>query len=155
MASEIKIGSATYRIGKKLSAMEQFHVTRRLGPALIICGVSFKMMLDGIDVPMENWMAVAGPVMEVVSRMSDEDVEYVIFTCMSVCERAQGGAGWAPVLAPGGRTMMFADMDQAEMIRLTIEVLRGNLENFAKGMFVDGNSTDESAVTDHPQGTRP
>lgn len=150
MAGEIKIGDATYRLGKKLSAMEQFHVTRRLGPALIICGVTVKMMMEGMEVTLTDWLGVAGPVMEVVSKMSDADVEYVIFTCLRACERAQGTSGWAPVVAPDGKQLMFADMDQMEMIRLTVEVLRSNLENFAKGMTVGENSTEDSVETVNP-----
>jgi hypothetical protein len=138
---EMTLAEHTYRIGvRKLSAMEQFHVTRRLGPALVVCGVGMKMVMEGMKVPMEDWVAVAGPVMEIVAAMKDEDVEYVVMTCLKSCERMQNAA-WAPLLTSDGKGFMFADMDQFEMIRLTVEVLFLNLSNFAKGMNADGSLT--------------
>jgi hypothetical protein len=140
MTQEVRLAGNTYRIGERpLSAMEQFHVTRRLGPALVVAGVTFKMILEGKNISMDDLVNVAGPVMQVVSHMSDEDVEYVIMKCLRTVDRQSGGA-WAPITTPDGKQFMFADMDQAVMVRLTIEVLQANLANFAKGMNDDGNS---------------
>jgi hypothetical protein len=142
----ITIGANTYRIGKRLNAMEQFHCSRRLGPALVVASVTFQDILSGRKLAMEDWVGVAGPVMEIVSHMSDEDVEYVIFTCLSVVERAQGSAGWAPVIAPDRKTLLFADMDQFELIRLTVEVMQINLQNFMRGMEGAANLSEGSPM---------
>lgn len=156
MPSEpITLDGRQYRIGeRKLSAMEQFHVTRRLGPAVVIAGVSLKMILDGKNVSMDAFAGVAAPVMDVISHMSDEDVEYVIYKCMRCVERMQGGV-WAPVTSPSGKDFMFADMDQAAMIRMTWEVLQVDLANFARGMDDGGSLTEESAATDRPRASFP
>lgn len=143
----ITIGANQYRIARKLNAMQQFHVTRRLGPAILICGATFKMMMEGQDVPTDAWIEVAGPVMQVIGHMSDADVEYVINTCMSVVERQQADA-WAPVLS-SDKHLMFADMNQLELIRLTVEVIRGDLTNFMKGMADAVNSNGDSPTV-HP-----
>lgn len=145
MNEVIEIAGNKYRVAKKLSAMEQFHVTRRLGPALIVCGITFKMMMEGKEIPITEWAAVAGPVLQVVSSMSDEDVEYIINQSLKTCERESAGH-WAPLYAPDGKVLMFEDMDMAEILRLTVEVLRENLVNFAKGMTVGGNSTEPSGA---------
>lgn len=145
MNEVIEIAGNKYRVAKKLSAMEQFHVTRRLGPALIVCGITFKMMMEGKEIPITEWAAVAGPVLQVVSSMSDEDVEYIINQSLKTCERESAGR-WAPLYAPDGKVLMFEDMDMAEILRLTVEVLRENLVNFAKGMTVGGNSTEPSGA---------
>lgn len=150
MIEELSIGGHTYRIGaKKINAMEQFHITRRLGPALIVAGFTFQALMEGAKVGIEDWIAVAGPVMDVVGHMSNEDVEYVILTSMKAAERMSGGS-WAPVLAPDGKTLMFQDMDQTELIQITVAVLRGSLGNFFTGLNVGGN-TSEGSVTDQPQ----
>lgn len=156
MASEtIVVDGQQYRIGdRRLSAMEQFHVTRRLGPAVVIAGVSLKMILAGKGVAMDALTGVAGPVIDVISHMSDEDVEYVVYKCMRCVDRMQSGV-WAPVTTPDGKSFMFADMDQAAMIRMTWEVIQANLSNFARGMDDDGSSTDGSAATTHPRASSP
>lgn len=140
----IKVGAATYRLGKRLSAIEQFHVTRRLGPALVLCGVTWQMIQQGIEVSLDDWVAVAGPVMDVVSKMQDDDVEKVITTCLRAVEREQGSA-WAPVMSSAGQ-IMFEDIDQAEMVRLVLHVLRHNLSNFARGLTAGESSTEGSGA---------
>jgi hypothetical protein len=146
----IEVGPGhTYRVTKKLNCMEQFHVTRRLGPALVIAGVSFKMLMNGENISMDALVSVAGPVMQIISRMSDDDVEYIIRTCLKTVERMQNGA-FAPVLTADGSAFMFADMDQAEMIRMTVEVIQNNLENFMPGVNEGGSLKPASATAAHP-----
>lgn len=150
----IEVAGHQYRVARKMDAMVQFHCTRRLGPALAVCGVTIKMVLEGVAVPPEQLAVVAGPVMEVVSKMTDEDVEYVIFACMRCVERFDGQR-WAPVLAltphGDGRALMFQDIEQAELIRLTIEVLRDNLVNFARGLSAGGSTSAAAASGSAPQ----
>jgi len=149
---EFEVAGQRYTAGR-LNAITQFHVTRRLGPALVVAGVTFKMMMEGMKASLDDWVAVAGPIMEVVSRMSDEDVDYVIFTCLSVVRRREGDR-WAPLLAGDGKTLMYQDLDMAEMLRLTVEVLRGNLANFAKGLSA-GGSLSASSGAGSPSSTTP
>lgn len=127
----LQVAGHDYQVGK-LNALQQFHVTRRLGPTLLILGISMDMLRQGMKVELSDLVAHAGPVVEFLSKMSDEDSEYVIFTCLAVVKRKQGEA-WADVLA-GGKQLMFADMDFAVMIRLVVAVLKENLGNFLKGL---------------------
>ena len=149
--AEFEVAGHKYRAGR-LDAMTQFHVTRRLGPALVVAGVTFKMMQEGMRTTLEDWVAVAGPIMEVVSKMSDTDVDYIIFRCLAVVQRRDGDR-WAPVLTQDRDALMYQDLDMAEMLRLTVEVLRGNLANFAKGLSAGGSSS-ESSVVPSPTGTK-
>ena len=128
MNTIVEVNGASYRFGR-LDAMKQFHVTRRLLPILAEMGMSAGMIaqLRGEETE-KGIMGLMGPVMGIISKMADEDVEYIIRTCLSVVKRQQGEA-WAPVQAANG-SMMFADVDMTVMIRLTIEVLKGNLEGF-------------------------
>lgn len=145
---------AEYRTTKRMDAMKQFHVTRRLGPALVIAAASLKSILDGKNLAQDALLAVAGPVMQIVSHMSDEDVEYIIRTCLATVERKQGDT-FAPVMTPDGKQFMFADMDQAVMIRMTIEVIYINLENFMPGTSDGDDSPTKSAKATRPYVTSP
>lgn len=130
---ELKVAGELYQVGK-LNAMQQLHVTRRLGPTLIVLGISMEMLKKGMKIDMDDLVASAGPVMEFVSKMSDEDFNYVVFTCLSVVKRQSAGA-WAEVTTKGAEPrFMFADMEMGETIRLVVEVLRDNLGNFLKGL---------------------
>ena len=127
--NEVTIEGINYRIGK-LPAMQQLHVTRRVAPVLATMGVSVLSAIDAGKAPssddsaMLDLMATA---MDVVAHMSDADVEYVINTCLVVCQRQQGER-WAPVM--NGQRLMFQDLSMPTMVQLTIAVLKENLGSF-------------------------
>lgn len=129
--STIEVGGHKYQCGS-LPAMQQFHVVRRLGPALVIAGVSVEMLRKGVTLSSEEIVGVAGPVIMAIGQMKDEDADYVIYTCLGVVKRQSGNA-WAPVAANDsgakGR-LMFEDIDLVMMLRLVGEVLMVNLGNF-------------------------
>lgn len=126
--NEVQIEPHVYQIGK-LPAMTQFHVVRRIGPVLATMGVSItevvqsgKSLRDNADL-----LSVMGTASEVVARMSNDDVEYVIHSCLAVVKRRQGER-WMAVQT--GKQFQFQDMDMQLMLRLTIEVLKENLAGF-------------------------
>lgn len=129
--TEIEVKGHSYRVGK-LNAIQQFHVARRLGPALIVAGVSIEMLRNGMNLGQEKMLAMVGPVMDVISKMPDEEVEYVLYTCLGVVQRGEGGK-WAQVLASvgGGRPqIMYETLELPELIELCVAVLQENLANF-------------------------
>lgn len=127
--NEIRIGDSTYQIGK-LPAMTQFHVVRRVGPVIATMGNTVtKLMANGGNLGDEgNLMQVMGVVSEVVAKMSDADVEYVIYACLAQVKRKQGER-FAPFMT-GNQFMFQADTDMQLMMRLTFETLRENLGSF-------------------------
>lgn len=144
--SELAVAGHQYRVGK-LSAMDQFHVTRRLGPCLVVAGISVDMLSKGMKVQLDDMVAMAGPVMTFLAKMSDEDVNYCILTCLRVVQRLEGTA-WAPCLSAGTPPQfMFADMDMPVMLRLVMEVLKTNLANFLTGLS-DGLLSPSSSKGD-------
>lgn len=128
---EVPVGQHLYRIGQ-LSAMEQFHISRRLGPLLTAMGGEvFKLLRgrqEGEKLDIADFAGVAGPVALVLSKMSDEESEYIINTCLKVVKREQQGA-WAPILTATGLPL-FADINMVGMVRLTHEVVKANLGDF-------------------------
>lgn len=155
---DLDLNGIRFRTGK-LSAFEQFHIMRRLAPLLSGLGQSFAQLParapeaaptitePGLvepeaagaltEVP-ENavedeaaiWQAL-GPVADALSKMSDEDTEYVIRSCLNKAQK-HNGSNWARVMV--GTRMMFEDeIDLGIMMQLTVETIRENLQSFFPG----------------------
>ncbi len=124
--SEFAVQDRKYRSGK-LSAIEQFHIVRRIAPVIKEIGHVFKEKGQKVD-PME----IFGPVADALSRMSDQDSEYVLKTCLKVCQVEQGGR-WVPLCTSTG-AIMFDDLQLAEMIQIAWSVLQENLANFTDAL---------------------
>lgn len=123
---EIEINGVQYRVGP-MDTFVQFHVARRLGPVLM----EFTDALantDAAKLSAEQWIArVFGPVMGVVSRMSDADAEYILRACLATVERKDGDR-WALVQRNGN--LMYSDVLMDTMLKLTIFVVRETLGPF-------------------------
>ena len=78
---EFEVGGHSYR-ARKMSAMDQLHCSRRVSPLLTAFGKSIE---DGVasDNPFES----LGPITEFVSRLPDEQVDYVVSKCLSHVSR--------------------------------------------------------------------
>jgi hypothetical protein len=154
----ITVAGKAYRAGK-LSALKQFHVVRRLGPMLVVAGVSVQMLNTGMKTDLDDMVRMAGPVMEFLAKMSDEDVDYVLMTCLQVAQRGTDAAGqtvWSNVIAPDGKTLMFDDLDMPAMVRVVLEVLKHNMANFLTGLG-DELTSQSSSGAGQPvgQGSKP
>lgn len=135
----MEMNGKNYRVGK-LNALAQFHVTRRLLPALATAGIGLAQLkeMEGLD----DLMALAIPLSDVVSKMSDADSNYIIFTCLQVVSREEvvepGKPGkYAPVVS--GNQLMYSDIDMMQMLRLVAEVVKDNLGGF---LTVPGDETN-------------
>lgn len=130
--TELEVDGHKYQV-EKLNALKQLHVARRLGPMLVVAGVTVDMVRDGMKLDLDDVVALVGPVMEILSRMPDDEVEYIIFACLGAAKRLQGDA-WAPLMTSDGKQLMFADMDMPAMVRVVLEVIKENLGPFLKGL---------------------
>lgn len=140
--NEIQINGEFYIIGK-LDAMRQFHVMRRIAPIMAaVGGPVFDALSSGAKPNVDMLFALAaGPFADVVAKMSNEDSEYVIMTCLSVVQKRQAN-GIAPLVRAG--QLMFADLDMKTMMRLVFETLRGNMSDFFPKLPEDSNSSPAS-----------
>lgn len=121
--ADFEINGIKYQCGK-MNAMTQFHVSRRLAPLLS----SLTALAQGEK--MEP-MQILASLMSEISKLSDADCEYVLYACMAVTTRDQGGGrGNANVLAGDGRTVMFPDIDMLTMLTIAANVLQDNLSGF-------------------------
>jgi hypothetical protein len=123
MSGIVEINGQSYRIGR-LDAKKQFHVARRLAPLLAGLGGALKPEAKG-------FAELVSPIAEALAKMSDEDTDYVLDTCLMVVQRQQG-EGWQNVMVKGGG-LMFQDIDLPTMLRLAVAVIQQNLGSFFPG----------------------
>lgn len=130
MTTKLAVNGHTYAIGK-LNALTQFHISRRLAPMLAQMGISLNSLRKGVSSDLEDFLPVLGPVTDMMAKMSDEDVNYILFTCLSVVSR-QSGDKFSAVST--GTNLMFEDIDMPTMLRLVVEVVKENMGTFIKGL---------------------
>lgn len=119
---ETTINGKQYRIGK-LNAMQQFHVARRVAPAL----TGLVSVFGGASADRADFAKALGPLADAVARMPDADAEYVLGTCLAVVSRQTDPTTWAPVWREG--LLVFDDIDLKAMMQLAAKVIQGNLGN--------------------------
>lgn len=139
------IDGNNYRAGR-LNALQQFHVGRRLAPIMAAMGAKAVSLTapvgdrasdrEGAE-PAGNMLADFVPMLpviaEIISKMSDEDTDYVIFTSLSAIEREAVPGQWQLMVPnPAQRRLMFQDIDAAVMMRLVAFSLQENLSGFLK-----------------------
>lgn len=129
---EIEIKGIPYQTGK-LNPFQQLHVSRRLAPILMSMGAAASVLLKTEDKGkfMEAVVSCLGPLAEAFASMPEEDVNYVLTLCLSVCTRAEG-PGWQKVMPSPGH-FQYADIDLAVMVQLVFAVVKDNLGNFTLG----------------------
>lgn len=127
---ELEVGGKQYRIGK-LDLMMQWHLSRRLAPLLASAGISLAMLAAGSkkDLSVSDFAPSLGPVANVLSMMTDAQSDYIMFNCLAVVHRRDGDR-WAPLTT--GDRMMYQDLDLPATLRLVVEVLKHNLQNFTQ-----------------------
>lgn len=79
------------------------------------------------------------PLMEVFASMPEENVNFIIYKCLSVVKR--GGA-----VVCRNNTIMFDNLDMTEILPLVIATIRLNLGNFILGLL-----TQASIMQKQPQ----
>jgi hypothetical protein len=134
---EVTINNNVYTIGQ-LGARQQFHIARRLGPAIFSMAKGAVEIGDDSSIPEEMKAFTAfGPLVEVLAKMPDEDADYVLDTCLSVVRRQQSvgtNVSWAHVFIPGSG-MAFKDIDMPTMMNLAINVIQDNIGNFMPALL--------------------
>lgn len=129
LVSEIEVGGKKYRVGK-LDLMMQWHMTRRLAPVLAAAGISLAMLSEGSKkLSLIDFLPSLGPIANIMSMMTDEQSNYIIYNCLDVVMRKEGDQ-WAKLT--NGQVLMYQDLDLAMMLRLVVEVLKHSLENFTQ-----------------------
>lgn len=152
MPSEVDLGGHKYSIGR-LSAKQQFHVSRRLGTVAAAFAGTIAQAQARIQEPAPpGSVAPAGgseaepaptvemgdraariidtmqPFLRAIGQLSDEESDYITDTCLAVVSRQEKNSSWAPIFRSG--QLMYQDITVSIMLQLVWRVLEENLGNF-------------------------
>ncbi len=112
---------------RKLDTFTQFHVVRKLSPAFMLFADLADKNANFNELDIEAIM----PIMEFISTMKEEDVNYLLKVCLNVVARKNPQSGdLQKILAGGNLQLMFQDIDLSTMIQLTVQVIMGSVGNF-------------------------
>lgn len=145
MAQELDLNGHRYSIGK-LSAKQQFHVSRRIAPivpTLIPVFVRLAAGSRGITEDPGGMADVLQPLADGLAAMKDEDADYVLDTCMQAVQRRQEH-GWTAVWSASQRVPMFQDIDLSVMLPLALRVIVGSLGPFIQGLLTSQTGSPEA-----------
>lgn len=120
---EVTIGTRNFR-STKMDPFKQFHVLRRMGSL-------FPSLAGAIRV--EDKMLAAGYIMAALSRLADDDANFIINSCLATCKIQQGSL-WADVI-DGSGNLMFQDMQLPDIMELVWKVLKDNYAPFMKDLL--------------------
>lgn len=154
MGREIQLGGNAYSIGR-LTAKQQFHVSRRIAPIIPpLIPVFMKLAktsggaagaMGALTKDLDGFGQVLQPFADALAAMNDADADYVMDNCLTAVQRQQP-TGWAFVVSPGQKELMFQDMDMAVILPLVVQVIVANLGPFIQGLLTSQASSPESAA---------
>lgn len=143
----MEINGIEYSIGR-LNAVDQFHVSRKISPLVpklmpLIAEVAkgdLDKAIEAIDSgeqgdlkDLQPLADALSPFMEAFALMPEDDVNYIIYKCLSVAKR--DGA-----VVCRNNTIMFDDMEMAQILPIVIATIRINLGNFIQGLLMKASS---------------
>lgn len=141
---EEEINGVWYRTNQKLDAFKQFHLFRKLMPLFSGMGESqaVRMVREaGLGDNDAVTMAAFGPVAQAISDMSQSDSEFIVKTCLAVCQRKNPTGQWVRLATPQG-DLMFEDIDLQVMLQLAFAVIQENLAPFFPGRALNGSGAE-------------
>lgn len=149
MAFDLEIKGRTYRVGK-LSAMAQFHVSRKVAPLLPPLITLWEQALKA-EKPLQDSLAdvaeLSMPFLHGLSKLPNEQLEYVIGECMAVVMRRDGNAAF-PIWSASARAPMYEDIDMTVMLQITVRVITDSLGPFIDGWLTSPASHPTETATD-------
>lgn len=151
-STEFELDGHTYRIGK-LSAFEQFHLSRKIAPLIPPLIPVFmelaKSNPGGLSGDLTKLPALLQPFADGLAAMSDSAAEAVLNTCLSVVSRkADMGDSFVRIWHKDKKVFMFADLNSMEQtIPLAIRVIQDSLGPFIQGLLSPQNTASPSVAS--------
>jgi hypothetical protein len=131
---DFSIGTRNFKLGK-LDAFKQFHIVRRIGPLLSELLPAMKDMgnlknFDGKteDDKMNEMAKIVSPIMMGLSKLSDQDSEFVLFGLLASVEVQQAAGNWARVATP--TMVMIQDLELPQLLQIAGRAFMYNLSGF-------------------------
>ncbi|MCX5495368.1 hypothetical protein OSH11_11670 [Kaistia dalseonensis] len=135
--AEFEVAGVQYN-SRKMDAFQQFHVARKLAPAVAPFMKAIGPMLVASQAAETQPAALVEsllPLMQAISDMPADDCDFIVQSCLSVVSRKQaGGGGWAPVWNKDAKVFMFDDIDMTAMLAIAAQVIRENVGSFSRAL---------------------
>src|SRR5712671_1641786 len=102
--ADFQINGTNYK-SRKMDAMAQLKVLKRIAPAAVALKPLFGKDLKpngqtngqlAEQKELTN-LDIIGPIAEAIAILPDDDMDYVIDQCMSLCQRENNHGGWATI----------------------------------------------------------
>lgn len=118
---ELILNNEEYKLGS-MDVFTQFHVSRRLIPALLAFSAAGEK---------EDLIDILEPVVMEICKLSDADSSYILDSCLAVVWRKDRASGnWVKIKPLGAAILQYHDIDMAMMLRLVFSVIKENLGGF-------------------------
>lgn len=134
MDNEFEAGGKKFKVGK-LDAFKQFHIVRRIGPLIAELVPSMtaisKAKVDSLseEQKLAEFSKLAAPLMQGLSKLSDDDSNYVLFKLLSAVEVYQPEfSRWSKVASDN--SLMMQDIELPVLLQMAGQALRFNLSGF-------------------------
>ena len=132
---DFELGGNKFKLGK-INAMIQFHIVRRIGPLLAesmsVMGQIAKKKVDHMseEEKLQEFSKIAEPIMVGLSKLSDQDSEYVLYRLLASVEMHQPKFNmWSTVARPEAG-ILFQDLEMPVLLQLAGRALMFNLKGF-------------------------
>jgi hypothetical protein len=120
---EFEINGVQYR-ASTMDARRQFHVARRLSSVLSPSADAINGVKDSDS--KGAFIAAVNSFVDAVSKLPDDQLDYVIDACLDTVSRKDGGA-WSPIRRGGA---MMYDLDLYTQAAIVYHVVRGAVDGF-------------------------
>jgi hypothetical protein len=134
MERDFEAGGRSFKLNK-IDTFKQFHIVRRLGPILgdlIPVAQKLKgMKVEGMteDQSFEAIAAMSAPIMEGISKLSDEDANLVLLgLCSSVEVKQEPAGNWARVASAS--SILMNDIELPILLQIAGRAFMFNLSGF-------------------------
>lgn len=136
---DFEIGTRKFKLNK-MDAFKQFHIVRRIAPILadMLPAVSDAQKLmkqkegESESEKLEGLSKIIGPIMNGLSKLSDEDSNRVLFGLLSSVEIQQSTGNWAKVATDS--MLMMQDLELPILLQIAGKAFMYNLSDFFAGL---------------------
>lgn len=137
MQNEFEIGGRKFKV-RKIDAMKQFHIVRRVTPILaevlpalksagkFASEAELKKLPD--DKKWDLVTGIAGPTMNGLSKLEDKDADLVLHGLLEAVEVQQTGGNWAKISSGG--MLMMQDLELPVLLQVAGRAFIFNLSGF-------------------------
>lgn len=138
----------------RIPPAEQFHLMRKMAPVNgALVDLVKKMQTEWGPTPIEELSDAAkleraasymNANMQAFNAISEEDMNFIMATCLSRVRMQNERGTWAAVWA-GGR-VMFDSLDYSVILELILKVVQENLQSFTPGPLAQSGTTTSQAA---------